>query len=213
MRVGIYTALYGQYSTLKEFDRRGYDCLCYTDCPRQSSTWSIVATSTRLSTRPRLDGKAPKMWNPAAPHYDATIYIDSTILVTDVNRLVAECLAALEGHQIAFFAHPERTTIGAEALVSVTMPKYAGQNIAGQADHYKNCGFKDDVGLYAGGVIARRGEMEEFGALWSDELRWSLQDQISLPFVLWKLGIAPGVIRGSVYGSEFHKHFWEGPNR
>lgn len=152
------------------------------------------------------------MLNPLAFDYDVTIWIDSTITLTDARRFVAECLSSLEGKEIALFRHPERTGIVEEASVSEAMPKYRGQRIVEQAMGYVREGMPLGT-LYAGGVVARSAPLIDFGTTWIGEMRLSLQDQISLPYALWKHGITPGIIPGSVYGSEYHSFKWEGPDR
>lgn len=215
MRVVVYTALYGKHSTLKEFDNRGVECVCFTDDKElRSETWKIVCSSAPSGDPPRLRAKFPKMMNVLArDYYDVTIWIDSTITVTRMDRLVAECAASLEGKEIALFSHPERASIMEEVGASSSMQKYVGQDLFSQASRYFADGFPTEHTLYAGGVIARSALLEKFGSLWLDQMSLSLQDQISLPYVLWKLGIEPGVIPGSVYGTDFHSHRWEGPDR
>lgn len=215
MRPVVYTALYGGHSTLKEFDNRGVECVCFTDdAELKSETWKVVHSSVPPGDSPRLRAKFPKMMNVLArDYYDLTIWIDATITVTRMERLVAECAASLEGKQIALFRHPERKSIQDEMLASVRMPKYEGQDLPEQCFKYFREGFSEDHVLYAGGVIARSAELTEFGNLWLDQMSLSLQDQISLPYALWKCSIEPGVIPGSVYGTDFHSHKWEGPDR
>ncbi len=211
MKVVIYTALYGAHSSLKEFDACGYDCICYSDSAHQSRTWKVVQTHS-ITSNPRKRSKEPKMLNPLAEDYDVTIWIDSTITLTNTRRFVAECLASLEGCEIVLFKHPERDGIVEEASVSEMMPKYAGQKIVEQAMGYAREGMPLGT-LYAGGVIARSAPLLDFGVAWLGEMSKSLQDQVSLPYALWKHGIVPGVIPGSVYGTDYHLHHWEGPDR
>ena len=71
-------------------------------------------------------------------------------------------------------------------------------------------------GLYAGGVIARRNNLTRVrfeDDWWHEILTRSVQDQLSLPYVLWKHNVKPGIIPGRVYGTDFHTHHWTGPDR
>lgn len=218
----FYTALFGGVDILKEFDTGGYDFVAYTDKPVASKTWKIVYRDPAPpGLSPRHQSKLYKMdWlAPLAPTRandddEIVIWIDASIIVTDVEKMVSVCRRAVEdgGHDIAFFMHPERTNIYDEMQASAVLPKYADQNLYAQVEAYRNEGLPDDHGLYAGGVIARRyGKMKELLEAWKTENRRTIQDQLSLPYVLWKCGVTPGVIPGSVYGTDFHKHVWAGP--
>ena len=100
------------------------------------------------------------------------------------------------------------------------MPKYAGMSLRAQVDAYLTEGMPDNM-LWAGGVIARRHDDDGvmvhpnilLGLKWYHECRrWSPQDQISLPYVLWKLGIEPAIIPGNIYETPYMKHIWTGPS-
>lgn len=216
MKIVIYTALFGGHSSLKEFDAHGFPCVCFTDpaFSGTSETWRLIRMGAS-SEPPRTRAKYPKMLPiEYLPAHGASIWIDSTITLTNARLFVARCLAALEGAGIAFFKHPERTNIREEAEASSAMPKYGGMRLREQAAHYSDMGLPDDHVLYAGGVIARVSSSSALGKAWLNEcIVRSPQDQISLPFVLWKHGVTPGVIEGSVYGSDAHRHDWEGPNK
>ena len=53
----------------------------------------------------------------------------------------------------------------------------------------------EHFGLWATGSIARRhtDRIRVLGDAWLDEMeRWTIQDQVSLPYLLWRDGIVPG---------------------
>src|SRR5437879_1575817 len=79
--------------------------------------------------------------------------------------------------------------IYAEAEFSKTMPKYFDQPIAEQIESYRAEGYPARMGLIATGLIARStaADLSAIEEMWWDEnLRWSYQDQLSLPVVLWR---------------------------
>lgn len=223
--VVFYTALYGKHTDLKEFDTGGYPFVAFTDDSElRSDTWEIYVrdqppgAKTKL-TDPRLAAKYAKLYPPnELPEQEISIWIDASIRVTDPQKMAEACVAALEGHDVAFFLHPERSDIFKEVLASLEMPKYKGigNAMVSQARSYREEGLPADHKLYAGGVIARRSTLARtrFEDEWWQEITTrSVQDQISLPYVLWKYGVKPGIIPGSVYGTAFHTHHWTGPNR
>lgn len=222
MKVVFYTALFGGHDTLKEFDTGGYDFVAFTDTPVESKTWKVHVWPTGEGGSPRLQAKWFKMHPVEAlnggyaerlTEGDIAIWIDASITVTNVKLLVDTCLQAIADRAIAFFRHPERTNIYDEAIASVPMPKYEAQRLAAQVVAYQEAGLPEGHGLYAGGVIVRRfGKTKKLDeAWWAENKTRSIQDQLSLPYVLWKLDVTPGVIPGSIYGTDFHKHTWTGP--
>jgi hypothetical protein len=53
----------------------------------------------------------------------------------------------------------------------------------------------EHFGLWATGCIARlhTDRMRQLGDAWLNEMhRWTIQDQVSLPYLFWRDGIAPG---------------------
>ncbi|MBV8720623.1 MAG: DUF616 domain-containing protein [Candidatus Eremiobacteraeota bacterium] len=225
-RVVVYTAIYGKHTDLKSHDTSPYPFVCFTDDEMIASedvqnAWDVrVLASDWMGTRgksPRLQAKRVKLFPPdTLPKHDVSIWIDASIRVTDTQKLVDACLAALGDNDIAVFKHPERNDVLEEAKASSKMKKYDGFDLCKQAEHYHSVGLPTPSGLYAGGVIARRSTprvrklMEHW---WGENVAWSPQDQISFPFALWKLDMKTGLIAGNVYGSEFHTHEWTGPDR
>lgn len=206
----FYTALYGDHIPLLEFDTKGVEFRCYTDRKLESKTWKIIHTDKQRDTDPRMAAKFFKMFPTANGHLpgDISVWIDASIRVTDVHEMVKVIKAALKGHDLALFKHPERTNIYDEATASMAMPnKYAGLPLIEQVETYRRLGLPDDAGLWAGGVIARRHSVDRTNFendWWTENVEWSYQDQLSLPYVLWKNNIKPGVIPGNVYKTTFH---------
>jgi hypothetical protein len=89
------------------------------------------------------------------------------------------------------------------------MKKYAGLMVEEQAAHYKASGMPDGWGLWATGIMARRNcwWSEDFGERWlAEQVRWSYQDQVSEPYILWQMGTQPRNLDGSLWHSP-HVHF------
>ena len=121
--------------------------------------------------------------------------------------MIKACKNALKGYDVALFRHPERDNIDDEAQVSLTMLKYVGLPLLEQVENYRTRGLPNDAGLWAGGVIVRQHGPNRVcfeDDWWHENVTWSFQDQLSLPYVLWKHNVHPGVISGSVYKTAFH---------
>lgn len=222
MRVCIYTAIFGDYTTLKEpreLSREGVDLICFTELGLPDA-WRL-RHRRRVFAHPRMDAKWYRMNSDLLlPEYDVTIWVDASIQLGSVDRFVASCLRDLGPHDTALFRHPERSNIyeEAEASFSVCPHKYADQPLLEQVAHYRWEGLPNDHVLWAGTIHVRRARsrlVSEINRRWFAEcVRWSYQDQLSLPYVLWQTGTAGLVatLEGNVYrGAE---HEWvRGPDR
>jgi hypothetical protein len=92
----------------------------------------------------------------------------------------------------AMFVHPDRDCIYDEAQSSASMVKYRNLPIIPQVDSYRST-VPPRGGLYACTVIVRRepaaGRVQAVhDSWWAENLKWTFQDQLSLPFVLRRTG-------------------------
>lgn len=202
-RTAIYTAITGGYNILRphpEID--GVEWIAFVDWNTPALGWEVRRIQTPAGMTPRRAAKYFKMRpDLVLPEYDRTIWIDGTVRV-ESPAFVEEAMSWTSGSGIAMFRHPERDDIWDEADVSLTMPKYMAEPIAAQVSHYLDCGFPHRSGLWCGGIIARQhtGLVKQLGEAWLAEVdRWSIQDQISLPYVLRELDIVPGAFPASLY--------------
>ena len=99
------------------------------------------------------------------------------------------------------FKHSVRDNIKDEVKLTLETKKYKYQNILGQYDAYSD--FPDNVGLFEMGLSIRKNNLEInslFDLWWEHNLKYSFQDQISYPYVLWKKNIMPDyVINENIY--------------
>lgn len=133
---------------------------------------------------------------------EITIWLDASARLNPDS--VEQLVEALGDSDIAQFIHPDRSDIGPEADFSLKMRKYHGHPLDAQVAHYRSAGFPVDFGLWACGCIVRRNtaQMRDFGNAWLLEMmRWSWQDQISEPFVLWSMGIRPTTLPGDLWSN------------
>lgn len=211
-KIAVYTAQFGGYTELKEPKSvsGAVAMIAFTDGPAVASQWRIEPCRG-LFKSPRMSAKWYRMNSDLVlPQYDTTIWVDASFRLGDVDAFAAFCLAAMAGHETAFFRHPERSSVTAEAKASFSVwsEKYKGQPLLDQVASYTSRGMPDDYGLWAGGIQVRDNRSEwvkELNRRWFAEcVQWSEQDQLSLPFVLWSLGRLPAVIPGNVYRGPNH---------
>lgn len=197
-RTAIYTAIFGDYDVLRQQPVcPGVDYICFTErTDVSSSQWRIQQCRPRYA-HPRLSAKWFKTHpDHVLPEYRYTIWIDGSIAIK-TESFAEEMIGWLNESGLALFRHPDRDSIFDEARVSSQMPKYFGLPVFDQVAHYQDQGFAG-TGLYACGVLARdngKRRIRELNHAWMHEnVRWTYQDQLSLPFLLWKHRICPGVL-------------------
>jgi hypothetical protein len=199
-RVAVYTAIYGGYDRL--WGREpipDVDFYCFTDDPSLDAPppWQIVPSPARFD-HPRMSAKWFKMHpHLALPDHRHTIWVDGSIKVR-ADSFATDMVGFLGDSGIGLLRHPDRKDIFEEAEASMTMTRYQGQPIREQIEHYRAEGYTPENGLYFCGVIVRDNEddaVRRLNEAWmAENVRWTYQDQISLPFLLWRLGVTPAVI-------------------
>src|SRR5207244_2518916 len=96
-------------------------------------------------------------------------------------------LAELGADDALFMSHPWRDCIYDEREASHPNPKYDGQPTDEQVTSYRDQGHPEHWGLIHSGLIVRRDNerVRAFDESWWQEIvRWSIQDQLSLPPLL-----------------------------
>ena len=109
--------------------------------------------------------------------------------------------------------HPEgRIDFADEAAVCWDWRKYAGYDLRGQVQAYLADGMPRGWGLFACGTVGYRftPEVKALGAAWyAEQERWSIQDQVSLPYLLWSTGTPFGHWQGNEYDNPYLRLRWD----
>jgi hypothetical protein len=207
MHAVVYTAIFGDYDTLKQpaAQDQSSEFVCFTDAKLPSSTkgWHVVHVTADRKLHPRMQAKQFKLLSHkvfpngrAADSFassalrrpaDISIWIDGSVQIRS-SSFVRDLRAALGEQDWAMFSHPDRDCIYDEAQVCAAMFKYHGLPLFLQVEAYRST-VPPHGGLYACTVIVRREPAPEglkaVNSLWWEEnLRWTYQDQLSLPYVL-----------------------------
>lgn len=202
--VAIVTACYGGFDDLRPQVSQdvAVEWFCFTDDPdlHVPAPWTKIVAPAEHE-HPCLAAKVHKMC-PQLEH-DDVVWIDANMQIT--ARAFTRLVLAARRSGIATWRHPRRDCIYTEAEASIGAEgqggKYAGLPIMEQVEHYRTEGHPEHAGLFACGTIAwdrSNPAAVELGAAWLDEcVRWTFQDQLSLPVVARRLGIEPGVFRVS----------------
>jgi hypothetical protein len=167
---------------------------------------------------PRLRGKIPKMivWEDH-PSYDYYIWMDAGFSISDesaIERMVDVCIDT----DACFFKHSGRSSVKQEldhviSLIATDnqylIDRYDGERMKEQVEHYsKNVHWIDNVlfecgtFIYSKNVIANRqyNLMKEW---FYHNCIWSVQDQLSLPYLLHKFGTRYKLLEGNVYSNQY----------
>ena len=133
---------------------------------------------------------AAKFWKThphvACPDAEVTVWLDGN-MVPNRPSFLDDLVRELGDDDLLLFRHPWRDDIYEEAAVSRTGQKYDGQPLEAQVAAYREQGHPEHWGLMHAAVIVRRNTpaMRALDdALWAETLRWTLQDQIALAYLL-----------------------------
>ena len=212
MRVALVTAVFGGYDPLHALpvDHGFDDVVCVTDTPESvPAGWRVVAQPAVES--PRLEAKKAKMTPWLYTDCDAAVWLDASFEVTgDLSGWVRPLL---EQHEFLVWQHPEgRVCLEHEAAVCWFFPKYRGFPVLDQVESYLADGMPRNWGLFACGMVGWRftERVREFGVRWlGEQLAWSPQDQVSLPYLLWDTGQPFGLWPANEYRNDFVRLRWD----
>jgi hypothetical protein len=187
------------------------DAICVTDDPSNiGDGWRVHVEPSQ--EHPRLAAKRPKMMPWLYTDCDAAVWLDASFEITDRNLRwwVDQHFAQSD---FIVWQHPEgRNDFADEAAVCWDWPKYADFDIRGQVQHYVDSDMPRMWGLFACGMIGWRftPQTKRLGVRWYEEqVRWSVQDQVSLPFLLWDLGMSFGTWQANEYQNPYVRLRWD----
>jgi len=234
MKAIIYTAIFGGYDEPKKHSPQDMSCdfLLFTDknLRQRIGDWRVIRVATDANMHPRMQAKYfklmsheifprgrlslryvwhhPELW--LSRRYDVCIWLDGGLMIKS-PRFVHDMVRALDGAEWALFNHPDRDCIYEEAEVSLTMRKYQSLPINQQVASYRES-VPPHGGLYACGIIVRAepssSEMQRLNRAWWDEnVKWTYQDQLSLPFIMSRFpSCRPAIIDGNLWRNDWFTH-------
>ena len=204
IKVVVYSCITGGYDCVKEplLNLPNIHYVMYTDRRdyRKSETkWEYKMIPSDLTLDNNNINRYIKMhpFELFQSTYDYSIYIDGNVQPISDLSVFSEMIDKRWG--IAIHKHRYRNCIYDEALVCEWKGKGNTANMRNQIGRYKKEGFPVHYGLGECTVIATdlHNEIAEkiFDMWWNEYLiSSSKRDQLSLPYVLWKLGISTSEI-------------------
>ena len=223
-RVVVYTAIFGDYDSLKEprVTPEGVDFICFTDKPIKSENWEI-----RVVERGDDDPTRCARMYKILPHrylgsYDVSIWVDGNVAVVgDVTEFIETYLREnnMAVYDHAYSKHRDKTespnpiTSLKDQLDHLLKMAERGrikddpEIMKKQVDTYLADGYPDDQGLLQSTVLLRRHneeDMKETMEMWWSELKkWSKRDQLSFNYAAWKTNFAFTYIKENVRNNDF----------
>lgn len=215
MSITVVSACYGRYDRIKEpvpQDNVQVDeWLLVTDEKDVVAPGWTVIYEPRPHVHPNVAAKIPK-FSPHlyAPYAQNLLWVDASSLIRGSLASAVEGALARSTSGWTMYPHPNRDRISDEVVASRGLPKYDDLALEAQVQHYFGHGYPDGHSLWATGVIGRnythRSRDIEFGERWLYEVvRWSFQDQLSFPFLLWQYGFMPEKLGRDLWVNE---HIW-----
>lgn len=203
MKIRIISADFGNaqakqtiYLPEQEYSKFTIETFMYTDS---------IYFSREKSLSPRLKGKIPKILDWLKNDADYYIWMDSyyTITSSRVHNLVKYA----DGYGICLNKHYARSTIKDEANFVIQemlsgnnylLERYSGEPIQEQVTSYLSDSSFIDNSLYAlGFFIYTKTFIQNYANLMQDwffhNCYWSVQDQLSLPYLLHKYKVKPNI--------------------
>ncbi len=192
------------------------------DIPSNTLLQSHYFTSDNLPQRkhsfsPRLRAKIPKMlgWQLLLQR-DLYIWLDSSIALSH-PKSISWLIENLEDNDIAAFSHPFRNSIKEELeYMEVRMQtgdqylidRYDGEPIWQQVNEYLQDPDFVDNNLWACGILIYRKDVNVFNFLYEWYCHcciYSVQDQLSFPYLLDKSGIRIATLPGNELDNPYFK--------
>jgi len=213
MRVALITASYGALDPVRDLpDSHGFDeAICVTDrADLVGDGWRAFVDPR--DEHPRLAAKRPKMLPWLYTDCDAAVWLDASFQITS-SRLRWWVDQHLARETFVVWRHPEgRIDFADEAAVCQDWAKYREYPMRQQVQHYLRQGMPRGWGLFACGTIGWvfTPHVKRLGAQWYDEqIRWSVQDQVSLPYLLWRSGLPFGTWQANQYDNPYLRILWD----
>jgi len=192
VKAAVISAIYGDYDSPSVPPEQTVeaDWILVSDVPRDAPGWQVTV-EPRPDLHPRTAAKYPKCLPQNYSDADVLIWLDGNVRITSPVFL-AWCIASLGDAPLAQHQGIFCKDIWQAVGESEANPKYNGYPVRRQAEHYVASGFPADFGTWWTGLMIRRKDCLDFGTPWLQEnLDWTYQDQISQPYVLWKMGMRP----------------------
>ena len=129
--------------------------------------------------------------------YKYHIWLDGSIQLLESPKKLVETY--MKEHDVCAFKHPDRVNAYQEADKVILWNLDNKDVVIRQIKHLKDAGYPDNHGLCETGVVARKNTntIRKFSELWWSMINnFSIRDQLSFNYCLWKSGIEYNTFSG-----------------
>lgn len=197
-RIAVYSCLTNGYDRpLPPIDPvPGVDYILFTDRPEAPARgWQARPLAMAGDLSPALANRYHKLLpHKVLPNHAASIYLDSNIQVISSLAPLIEDVFGTGEEDLAVYVHPSRRTVQQEMESCLAAGRVRDpQALRDEVSAYRAEGFPDAGTLTGNSILMRRHLRPEVIA--AMETWWQLvsehsgRDQISLPYLRWKLGL------------------------
>ena len=184
----IYTAIFGDYDTLKEptIITEGWDYVCFTNQDITSETWNVIKIDTKLPNHIICR----ELW---IYPYD---YLDYDVAISIGGQIHIKCdlndyFLKHKENQLTILSHPDRQCVYQELMTIALLKKDNWNSVIKQAEYLHSIKMPQNNGVYATGLMIRDLsdiDTKNFCDKWLTEFNNShcFRDQVSLSLALWK---------------------------
>lgn len=203
----VYTAISKGYDDLKEplVSIPNAKYVCFTDdYSIHSDVWNVRYVDFGKDVRRGI--REYKI----CPHRflkesDISVWVDGSVtIIGDINIYIN---TYLKNREMLLFSHPERICLYEEADVCIEQKKDFEQDILSQINNYREEKIPENYGLFCGGILVRNHNLEKISnamELWWQHINnYSVRDQISLPYVIYKAGLKVDLNPQYIYSNEW----------
>jgi len=200
MKTVLYTVVYGKCDFVPKFSCTKPDCDCFIITDQKDLANHLVRVGNIF--KPILTPPISDNTRKASRHikcrpdlifgdYDASIYLDANLIVK--MNIPHRIPTILSKTNYAVCKHPRGISSSYDDGKRCIKERRDDPDvIRKQLDYYKKCGYEEKhKNIPACGLLIRRHNEEEvkkFGeAWWGQILEYSERDQISWPFIRWKM--------------------------
>jgi hypothetical protein len=188
----------------KKFD--GIDYHAFVDEKKQESMWiqhdSIDFTNDK-SFKDRRNAKIYKILPFLfLPNYDYYIWIDST---HNIVKHPLEIIKSINS-DISVFKHSERNCIYDESNAVKYLKYDYPELVDKQMSDYFMDGYPPKNGLYELPcfIVKNSDKIKKLSLMWWEQIcKYTSRDQLSFPYVIWKMNMTPQVLQGFASKNEF----------
>ncbi len=196
-RCCVYTTLYGDYDPLPAQPARAgstLDFIAFVPEPDRlagapgAADWSLRRLPPRVAADPARSARYAKMHpHRLLPEYDASLYIDCSVLLTAPPEALFDALLFGQTDTMACLRHGYRDNVPDEVLAVLELDLDSPEACFAQLAAYAEAGWQGRVGLTWSGLLLRfHHDPRVVAAMelwWEQVLRFSRRDQLSFAYV------------------------------